>query len=194
MEGVPSAWVARWAHLVAPGGTVLDVAAGSGRHARWLASLGFRVLALDRDAGALASMHACAGIETLTADIENAPWPLPSDRTFDAVVVTNYLHRPLFGHLLDALAPGGVLIYETFAAGNASVGKPSNPAFLLEPGELLEAVRGRLRVTAYEDGFLENPRPAYVQRMCAVREPRPAEKALTIGNTPPGPPRYALTG
>ncbi|SAK54504.1 type 12 methyltransferase [Caballeronia catudaia] len=198
MESAPSGWVARWAHLAAPGGTVLDVAAGSGRHARWFASLGFRVLAIDRDAGALASMVGCAGVETLAADIEGAPWPLSKTRTFDAVVVTNYLHRPLFGHLTDALAPGGVLIYETFAAGNGSTGKPSNPAFLLQPGELLDAVRGRLRVIAYEDGFVEDPRAAYVQRICAVRE-RPAvdasaENALTIGNTPPGPPRYALTG
>jgi SAM-dependent methyltransferase len=198
MEGVASAWVARWAHLVAPGGTVLDLAAGSGRHARWFAARDHSVLAVDRDADALASMLAIDGIDTLTADLESgAPWPLP-DRTFDAVVVTNYLHRPLFGHLIDALAPGGVLIYETFAAGNASAGKPSNPAFLLNPGELLDAVRGRLRVIAYEDGFLADPRPAYVQRICAVRE-RPTvspqgEKSLTIGNTPPGPPRYALTG
>ena len=201
MESAPSPWAARWAHLVAPGGAVLDVASGRGRHARWLAALGFRVLAVDRDAEALTSMSACDGIETLTADIENAPWPISADRTFDAVVVTNYLHRPLFGHLIDALAPGSVLIYETFAAGNASVGKPSNPAFLLEPGELLAAVRGRLRVIAYEDGFVDNPRPAYVQRICAVREPQAAdvadlraENGLTIGNTPPGPPRYALTG
>jgi SAM-dependent methyltransferase len=198
MESAISPWVARWAHLVAPGGAVLDVAAGSGRHARWFAARGHAVLAVDRDAEALASMSTIAGIGTLTADLENgAPWPLP-DRTFDAVVVTNYLHRPLFGHLLGALAPGGVLIYETFAAGNASVGKPSNPAFLLEPGELLDAVRGRLRVIAYEDGFLEGPRPAYVQRICAVREREPVnppgERNLTIGNTPPGPPRYALTG
>jgi SAM-dependent methyltransferase len=195
MEGVPSGWVTRWAHLVAPGGAVLDVAAGSGRHARWFASLGYRVLAIDRDADALASMHACAGIDTLTADLENgAPWPLPADRTFDAVVVTNYLHRPLFGHLIDALAPGGALIYETFAAGNGSIGKPSNPAFLLQPGELLDAVRGRLRVIAFEDGFIDTPRPAFVQRTCAVREPQTAETAHTSGNTPPGPPRYALTG
>lgn len=199
MEGVASAWVARWAHLVAPGGAVLDVAAGGGRHARWFAARGHPVLAVDRDADALASMSAVEGIERLAADLENgAPWPLPNDRTFDVVVVTNYLHRPLFGHLIDALAPGGVLIYETFAAGNASVGKPSNPAFLLNPGELLDAVRGRLRVIGYEDGFLENPRPAYVQRICAVREgpsvSPPGEKSLTIGNTPPGPPRYALTG
>ncbi|SPB16840.1 type 12 methyltransferase [Caballeronia novacaledonica] len=190
MEAAPSPWVARWAHLVAPGGAVLDVAAGSGRHARWFAARGFSVLAIDRDADALGSMSAISRIDTLTADIENAPWPLPGDRTFDAIVVTNYLHRPLFGHLIDALAPGGVLIYETFAAGNGSIGKPSNPAFLLEPGELLEAVRGRLRVIAYEDGFVDDPRPAYVQRICAVR----GEKPLTIGNTPSGPPRFALTG
>ncbi|WP_250513465.1 class I SAM-dependent methyltransferase [Caballeronia sp. INDeC2] len=196
MEGAPSPWVARWAHLVAPGGAVLDVAAGSGRHARWFAARGFPVLAVDRDAGALSSMSAITRVDTLAADLENAPWPLPSDRTFDAVVVTNYLHRLLFGHLIDALAPGGVLIYETFAAGNGSIGKPSNPAFLLEPGELLEAVRGRLRVIAYEDGFVDDPRAAYVQRICAVREMQPAkasaENALTIGNTPSGPPRYAL--
>ncbi|SAK62876.1 type 12 methyltransferase [Caballeronia hypogeia] len=195
MEGAPSQWVARWAHLLASGGTVLDVASGNGRHARWFAARGHRILAIDRDAEALASMSAPEGIETLDADLENgAPWPLSNDRTFDAVVVTNYLHRPLFGHLIDALAPGGVLIYETFAVGNASVGKPSNPAFLLEPGELLAAVHGRLRVIAYEDGFLDDPRPAFVQRICAVSEPKPAESVLTIGNTPPGPPRYALTG
>ncbi|WP_321794545.1 class I SAM-dependent methyltransferase [Caballeronia sp. J97] len=195
MESAPSRWVERWAHLVAPGGAVLDVAAGSGRHARWFASRGFPVLAVDRDATALASMSALERIETLVADLENgAPWPLAVDRTFDAIVVTNYLHRPLFGHFMNALAPGGVLICETFAAGNGSVGKPSNPAFLLEPGELLEAVRGRLRVIAYEDGFVDAPRAAYVQRICAVREPQPAENALTISNIPPGPPRYALTG
>ncbi|BAN23560.1 class I SAM-dependent methyltransferase [Caballeronia insecticola] len=205
MEDAASRWVTRWAHLVAPGGAVLDVAAGSGRHARWFAARGFAVLAVDRDTQALDALAALAPsepIQTLAADLENgAPWPLP-DRTFDAVVVTNYLHRPLFGHLLGALAPGGVLIYETFAAGNASVGKPSNPAFLLEPGELLEAVRGHLRVIGYEDGFVESPRPAYVQRICAVRVPESVdppggasgEKALTIGNTPSGPPRFALPG
>ncbi|SAK91433.1 type 12 methyltransferase [Caballeronia glebae] len=195
MDGAPSPWVARWAHLVAPGGAVLDVAAGSGRHARWFAARAHAVLAVDRDEQALASMSAIQGIETLTADLENgAPWPLPDGRTFDAIVVTNYLHRPLFGHFIDALAPGGVLIYETFAAGNGSIGKPSNPAFLLEPGELLDAVRGRLRVIAYEDGFVDDPRPAYVQRICAAREPKSAENALTISNIPSGPPRYALTG
>jgi SAM-dependent methyltransferase len=188
----PSVWVTRWAHLIAPNARVLDLASGSGRHARWLAARGCHVLAVDRDAEALASMASLQGIETLGADLEvdGAPWPL-IDRTFDAVIVTNYLHRPLFGHLVDALAPGGVLIYETFAAGNETVGKPSNPAFLLKPGELLDAVRGTLRVIAFEDGYLDAPRPAYVQRICAVRE---ATAANTFGNTTPGMSRYALPG
>ncbi|MDR5854857.1 class I SAM-dependent methyltransferase [Caballeronia sp. LZ062] len=199
--GTPSGWVTRWAHLVAPGADVLDVASGSGRHARWLAKRGHAVLAVDRDAEALASLSACAGITTLVADLEGAPWPLSGDRRFGAVVVTNYLHRPLFGHLIDSLAPGGVLIYETFAAGNERIGKPSNPAFLLTPGELLEAVRGRLRVIAYEDGSVEHPRAAYVQRICAVLEAQAtnvaqssAAEPLTVGNTAPGSPRYDLAG
>ncbi|MDR5809425.1 class I SAM-dependent methyltransferase [Caballeronia sp. LZ019] len=192
--GIPSAWVTRWAHLVAPGAPVLDVAAGGGRHARWFAARGHAVLAVDRDADALESMSACEGIETLAADIEGAPWPVSADRRFAAVVVTHYLHRPLFAHMIDSVAPGGILIYETFAVGNGTIGKPSNPAFLLEPGELLEAVRGRLRVIAYEDGFVQTPRAAYVQRICAVHEVEAAMDRLTVGNTPPGPPRYDLAG
>jgi SAM-dependent methyltransferase len=132
--GEPSRWVSHWAHLVAPGGAVLDVAAGAGRHARWFAGHGHPVTALDRDAAALAAMQDEPLITVLTADLEGAPWPLPDGAKFAAVVVTNYLHRPLFPHLLEALAPGGVLIYETFAQGNQTVGKPSNPAFLLTPG------------------------------------------------------------
>ncbi|MGF6772862.1 SAM-dependent methyltransferase [Paraburkholderia sp. GAS199] len=169
-SGEPSRWVRHWAHLVAPGGAVLDVASGAGRHARFFASLGHPVMALDRDAAALATLADEPRITTFTADIEGAPWPLPESSTFAAIVVTNYLHRPLFPRLLDSLAPGGVLVYETFAKGNESVGKPSNPAFLLAPGELLEVVRGRLRVVAFQDGFLAQPRPAYVQRICAIFE------------------------
>jgi SAM-dependent methyltransferase len=172
--GEPSRWVRDWAHLVAPGGAVLDVASGAGRHARWFAGRGHPVTALDRDAAALATMADEARITTLVADLEGAPWPLPDDAKFAAVVVTNYLHRPLFGALLQALAPAGVLIYETFAQGNETVGKPSNPAFLLQPGELLDAVRPRLRVVAFQDGFVAQPRPAYVQRVCAVWEAEPA--------------------
>jgi SAM-dependent methyltransferase len=186
----PSRWVRRWAHLVTPGGAVLDVASGAGRHARWFAARGHPVTALDRDADALATLHEVPQVSTLVADIEDGPWPLPAESMFAAVVVTNYLHRPLFPRLLDALAPAGVLIYETFARGNETVGKPSRPAFLLEPGELLEAVRGRLRVVAYQDGFLAQPRPAWVQRICAIRETdRPVD-----GREAPPPPRYDLAG
>ncbi|MFP3184435.1 MAG: class I SAM-dependent methyltransferase [Paraburkholderia sp.] len=169
--GEPSRWVRHWTHLVAPGGAVLDVAAGAGRHARWFAAHGHPVTALDRDAAALSTMRDEPQITAHVADLEGAPWPLPDDAKFAAVVVTNYLHRPLFPRLLEALAPGGVLIYETFAHGNQTVGKPSNPAFLLQPGELLDVVRLRLRVIAFQDGFLAQPRPAYVQRICAIRLP-----------------------
>jgi SAM-dependent methyltransferase len=168
--GEPSPWVSRWARLVEPGGAVLDVASGSGRHARLLAQRGHPVTALDRDAVALAMMQGVPGIETLECDLEGAPWPLAPERRFAAVVVTNYLHRPLLPRLIDALEPGGVLIYETFAQGNERFGKPSNPAFLLAPGELLAVCTPALRVIAYEDGFLPQPRQAVIQRICAVRD------------------------
>ncbi|CAJ0770682.1 class I SAM-dependent methyltransferase [Ralstonia chuxiongensis] len=165
----PSPWVVRWAAELPAGASVLDVACGSGRHARWLAARGLQVTGIDRDAPALSGLAGIA--QTIVADIEGNPWPLPAGATFDAVVVTNYLYRPLWPRLLASVAPGGRLIYETFAVGNETVGKPSNPAFLLAPGELLDAVRGQLRVIGYEDGFLASPREAYVQRVCAVREP-----------------------
>ena len=165
----PSSWVERWSHLIAPGSEVLDIAAGSGRHARWFSQRGHPVVAIDRAEAALAALGGITGVEPVCADLENgSPWPLPDTRRFAAVVVTNYLHRPLLPLLPRLLAPGGVLLYETFARGNETVGKPSNPAFLLAPGELLEAVRGTLEVIAYEDGYLAAPRPAFVQRICAV--------------------------
>lgn len=163
----PSAWVQRWSALVRPGGAVLDVACGSGRHARWLARLGFEVDAVDRAPDLFTAPP--PNVTLTAADLEGGPWPYRG-RRFDAIVVTNYLHRPLLPTLVDSLEPGGVLIYETFAAGNARFGKPSNPAYLLAPGELLEAVRGRLRVLAYEDLVVDEPRPAAVQRICARRE------------------------
>jgi SAM-dependent methyltransferase len=162
-----SPWVQRWSQLVPAGASVLDVACGSGRHVRWFAARGCRVTGVDRNAEALRGLAAIA--ETCVADLENASWPL-AQRRFDAVVVTNYLWRALLPTLVDSVAEGGVLIYETFAIGQASVGKPSNPAFLLAPGELLAAVRG-LRVVAYEDGFVDEP-PRFVQRIVAVREHR----------------------
>jgi SAM-dependent methyltransferase len=146
---------------------VLDVACGGGRHLRWFASRGARVTGVDRDAQALAGLQGLG--ELMPADIENGPWPF-SNRQFDAVVVTNYLWRPLMPTLLDSVAPGGLLLYETFAAGNETVGRPARPDFLLQPGELLAAVRGRLRVIGYEDGFVEEAPERFVQRIAAVRE------------------------
>ena len=160
----PSAWVRRWSHLVRSDGTVLDVACGGGRHVRWFAERGCRVTGIDRDAQAALSMRSIADIRI--ADIESGPWPL-ADARFDAVICTNYLWRPLLPTLVACTAANGVLIYETFAAGNQSVGKPSNPDFLLRPGELLEAASG-LRVIAYEDGFAAAP-DRFVQRLVAVR-------------------------
>jgi SAM-dependent methyltransferase len=163
----PSDWVRRWAPLIAAGGRVLDVACGPGRHARWLAGLGRHVVAVDRDPAARETLAGVPSVEVVIADLEGGPWPFERER-FDGVVVTNYLHRPLFPRLLEVLADGGALIYETFAAGNERYGRPGNPDFLLQPNELLERTRP-LRVVAFEQGRLERPKPAVIQRICAVR-------------------------
>jgi SAM-dependent methyltransferase len=163
----PSDWVANWAHRIAPKGTVLDLACGSGRHSRFLAARGYRVCAVDRDPRALAALNGIEGVSVRQADLENGSWPLDGLK-FDGVVVANYLHRPLFPRILDALVPAGMLIYETFAAGNERFGKPSNADFLLRAGELLDIVRGRLRVIAYEDLEVAEPGPACIQRICAA--------------------------
>jgi SAM-dependent methyltransferase len=160
----PSPWVRRWASAIRPGGRVLDVACGHGRHLRYLGSLGFEVVGVDRDEAALAGID---GAEIRVADIEAGPWPF-SPGEFDGVVVTNYLHRPLFPHLVGALRPGGVLIYETFALGNERYGRPSNPDFLLRPGELLKSVEP-LSVVAFEQGLVSSPKQALVQRICAAQ-------------------------
>lgn len=164
MADTPSPWVKRFAHLISRGGAVLDVACGSGRHLRWLAAQGFRVCGVDRDAEALSASQGAG--ELIVADLEAGPWPL-GERRFDAVVVTNYLWRDKLPRVVAAVAPGGVLLYETFAVGNERYGRPSNPAFLLRPGELLEATRG-LHVVAYEDGVLDEP-TRRVQRIAALR-------------------------
>jgi len=160
----PSIWVQRWAHLISKGAAILDLACGRGRHMRYLADLGFTVVGVDRDPQAIAEVS-CLG-ETIEADIENTPWPL-GERQFGAVVVTNYLWRPLWPLILNSLATDGVLIYETFSAGNETVGKPSRPDFLLQPGELLARCVG-LHIVAYEDGFLHNPE-RFVQRIVAIQ-------------------------
>jgi SAM-dependent methyltransferase len=164
----PSSWVLRWLHLIPQGGAVLDVACGGGRHARVLAARGHDVHAVDRDAAALARLAGVPRIASLCADIEGGPWPY-AGRMFAGIIVTNYLHRPLLPVLVRSLTAGGVLIYETFAVGNERFGRPSNPAFLLRRGELLDYVRGRLTVVDYDDLVVSAPRPAVVQRLCATR-------------------------
>ena len=169
----PSAWVQRWSHLVAPGGVVLDVACGHGRHARWFYERNHPLAVVDRAQTAIDSIATAIpadACDAVVADIENGPWPFVA-RQFAAVVVTNYLWRPLFPVLLGSLQPGGVLIYETFTQGNETVGKPSRADFLLRPGELLEVCRP-LRVVAFEDGFqqaADGSSPRFIQRIAAVR-------------------------
>ena len=166
-DDVPLPTFVHWAELVPPGGTVLDVAAGGGRHARLFADRGHPVLAVDRDTAALrARPH--PRIEVLTADLESAPWPLPG-RTFAAVVVANYLWRPLLPTLVASVAPGGVLLYETFAVGNERFGRPRNPDFLLREDELRDAVRDRLLVLDHGHGEVGSPPTAVRQRLCARR-------------------------
>lgn len=166
-----SPWVMRFAPLIHPGGPTLDLACGAGRHSRQLLGLGHPVTAIDRDAAALGALAVLSGVEAIVADLEgDQPWPLAS-RRFAGIVVTNYLHRPLFSAILGALEPAGILIYETFAAGNEQFGRPRNPDHLLNPGELLEVVRGTCEVIAYEFLEVSLPRPAVVQRICARRKP-----------------------
>lgn len=160
-----SAWVARWSHLLPAGCSVLDLACGHGRHMHHFAGVGHAVIGVDRDPDAIAAVSRLG--ETICADIENGPWPLVG-RTFGGVIVTNYLWRPLWPHVLKSLEPNGVLIYETFSAGNETVGKPSRPDFLLNPGELLSAFKD-LRVVAFEEGFLDQPE-RFVQRIVTVCE------------------------
>jgi SAM-dependent methyltransferase len=171
----PAPWIARFAPLVQTGTPVLDLACGSGRHIRLFLDRGYPVTAVDVDPSGLADLEGRESLEIVQADLEEgSPWPL-GGRRFGAVVVTNYLWRPLFPIILDSVAPRGVLLYETFAEGHEELGPPSNPDFLLRTGELLEVVGGALQVVAYEHGRLEHPRPAIKQRICAVRDhsPRP---------------------
>jgi SAM-dependent methyltransferase len=171
----PSDWVARFAPHTQPCGGVLDVACGGGRNLRHFLRLGRAVTGVDRDVSGLADLAGRPDVEIIAADLENgAGWPLPPERRFAAVVVTNYLHRPLFPALMNAVAEGGLLIYETFAVGNERFGRPRSPDFLLRPGELWEAAQGRgLTVVAYEHGFRAAPTPAAAQRICAVRGESP---------------------
>ena len=166
----PSPWIQRWSHLIPPGASVLDVACGSGRHLHWFAGRGCKVTGVDQDIESAQPLLPNARL--IQADIENGPWPLVNEANaepelFDAIVVTHYLWRPLMGTLLASLAPGGVLLYETFAAGNETVGRPARPDFLLKNGELLQ-ICSDWHIVAYENGFLEHP-DRFVQRIAATR-------------------------
>lgn len=171
----PSPWVERFAELIPGDGTVLDLACGGGRHSRYLRALGYRVVAVDIDVSGLGDLTGDIGVEIVEADLERGDWPF-TGRRFDGIVVTNYLYRPQLPLLVASLAPGGVLIYESFGKGNEELGRPSNPAFLLDPGELLDAFAPELMIMAYEHLKEEKPRPAVRQRICAVKAAGPGRR------------------
>jgi SAM-dependent methyltransferase len=165
----PSAWVTQFGAGVPRGGTVLDLACGGGRHARWFHARGHPVLMVDRDIAGVLDLSCQARAEVLQADLELAgDWVL-KDRRFGVVIVANYLHRPLFPHILAAVAAGGLLVYETFAIGNERFGRPSNPDYLLQQGELLQLMPPQFEVLAFEDIELQQPKPAMVQHIAARR-------------------------
>lgn len=163
----PSPWVTEHAGRIAPGADVLDLACGPGRHTRFLLERGYRVMAVDLNISGLDDLSGHPGLAVLEADLENGPWPL-GNAQFGGVIVTSYLWRLLFPRIRDAVAPGGVLIYETFAAGNERYGKPSNPDFLLRDGELMDWF-GDWRVVGFEQTYTEVHKPAIIQRICAVK-------------------------
>jgi len=184
----PSPWMLRYAHLVPPGARVLDLACGFGRHARLFAQRGAHVLAVDRDRDALSALEGVAAIETRAIDLEASGWPFADER-FDAIVVSRYLHRPTLPQLIAAVADEGTLLYETFARGNAVYGRPSNPDFLLEPGELLALAAPHLTVVAFEQGLVTEGRPAVIQRVAAVGRRRQWPSPLDAGDDALDPPR-----
>ena len=164
----PSAWVERFLPSIPAGGEVLDVAAGGGRHSRLAAARGHPVVAVDRNQDAVDALAKIEGVTAHMQDLEDGtPWPFTPGR-FSGVIVANYLYRPILPDIAAAVAPGGVLIYETFAIGNERFGRPRNPDFLLRPGELIEMAAGRLAIIAYECGIDREPSIRSVQRICAT--------------------------
>ncbi|MBI06025.1 MAG: SAM-dependent methyltransferase [Rhodospirillaceae bacterium] len=165
-HGRPSPWITRFASKIASGSKVLDLACGNGRHSRYLLRLGHTVTACDINISALTDIKDEARLEIIACDLENSPWPF-GDRHFAAIIITNYLHRPLFPDVVATLAPAGLLLYETFAAGNEAFGRPRNPKYLLKRGELISGILDNLTIIAYEDVTIDTPHPACVQRVCA---------------------------
>jgi len=170
----PSPWVVRFAHLIRKGGQVLDVAGGHGRHTHLFFQLGYEVTAVDEDVSGLKALEHAPNVSVIEANLEEGTWPFEAS-SFDGIVVTNYLHRPHFPHLIDSLKPDGVLLLETFGQGNERLGRPRNTDFLLAPGELLNAFSNNLLIVAYEHGTEYKPRPAVRQRLCAVKSAGPVE-------------------
>ncbi len=168
----PSPWIVRHAGLIAGGGHVLDLACGGGRHTRLLRERGLRVTAIDIDTAGLADLAGDPLVEIVETDLERPGAAPLAGLRFDAVVVTGYLFRPLLVPLIECLEPGGVFLYETFALGNERFGRPRNPDYLLQRGELLALAEGRLTVIAYEHLALPPPTPKIVQRLCARKPPR----------------------
>lgn len=173
----PSKWFAKHQPLIAKDGSVLDVAAGGGRHARYFAERGHHVTAVDRNIAPLTELQDSHGCVVVEADLEDgSPWPF-EDQTFDAILVCNYLHRPLFDELIRCLSADGVLLYETFALGNEVYNRPRNPDHLLKSGELLGQVEGRLQVVSYMHGIIQGDEcPGVKQMICAVNNLDPSDR------------------
>jgi SAM-dependent methyltransferase len=168
-QEVPAQWVEKYVSLIPEIGQVLDLACGGGRHSRYLLAKGYSVLALDKDISGLADLGGAPNLEILEFDLENGKaFPL-RDRKFSGIIVVNYLFRPILGDLIDVLAEGGVLIYQTFMLGSEAYGRPRNPDFLLKENELREVFGASLDVVAFEQGYVERPAPAVVQKICAVK-------------------------
>ena len=166
----PADWVIEYSKLIPLGGQVLDVACGRGRNTRFLLEKGYSVVALDKDVEGLSDLKNHPDLEIIAADLEDGrPFPV-LNRQFSGIVVTNYLYRPLFGDLVSALAGGGVLIYQTFMQGNEEFGRPRNPDFLLKENELKDEFGSTLDVIAFEQGYTEKPKPAMVQKICALKK------------------------
>ena len=168
MQETPSPWIVKFASLIKSQGLVLDLACGSGRHAKWLAQQDYQVHALDRDPIATANMRGIDGINITIVDLETAEPPI-FEHSYDGIIVSRYLHRPLLATLATILKPDGVLIYETFMRGNERFGKPTNPDFLLIPDELLNTYSPLLKVIDFEQGEISEPKPAMLQRICAQK-------------------------
>jgi len=162
----PFKWVVTHAALIAPKGDVLDLACGNGRHTRFALDQGFRVMAIDINLTGVEDLLDRTNLAVMETDLEEGFWPL-GNAQFDGIIVTNYLHRPLFPHIVGALAPGGVLIYETFMAGNEAYGRPANPDFLLQPNELKDVCK-RLDIVAFEQGLEDDDKPAVKQKIVAI--------------------------